>query len=390
MFTIALIILVLGAIGHVALWVEFVNRVHAFGIRRIWVDLLTLLCAALMCVIPPAIIVVLYGVVPLASPAYVDFMTTIAWCYLTVCAAFSIIEIVRRSVWKVQSGGRGALLSNHTSYVSMPKQPLTAPGIPTWLARIPGNQVLKLRVHEKELAIPRLATLADPIRIAQISDLHMCGRIAREYFECMVDEVNALQPDLVAITGDIVEYEKCLSWIPSTLARLRASNGVYYVLGNHDRKVDELQLNSALAEAGLQHLGGMYCEISVRGIPLILAGNEIPWFRPAANLHGCPAHDDAGLPLRIVLAHSPDQFHWAQDNDVDLLLAGHLHGGQVCMPFLGAICAPSHFGVRYASGIFTRGNTVMHVSRGTGSLTPVRYNCPPEIAVLKLRRSSTN
>ncbi len=69
------------------------------------------------------------------------------------------------------------------------------------------------------------------------------------------------------------------------------------------------------------------------------------------------------------------------------MLAGHLHGGQVCMPFLGAILAPSLYGVRYASGVFTRGKTVMHVSRGTGSLTPVRYNCPPEISLLTLNSS---
>jgi predicted MPP superfamily phosphohydrolase len=216
----------------------------------------------------------------------------------------------------------------------------------------------------------------------------MSGRILPGYFERMVDEVNALEPDFVAITGDIIEYEKCLSWIPATLGRLRAPNGVHYVLGNHDRKVEEYRLNSALAEAGLQYLGGTYRQLTVRGIPLILAGNEIPWYWPAANLHNCAPHDASGLPLRIVLAHSPDQFRWAQDNDVDLMLAGHLHGGQICLPFFGAICAPSNFGVKYASGIFTAGNTVMHVSRGTGSLTPVRYNCPPEIALLKLRPGS--
>ena len=265
------------------------------------------------------------------------------------------------------------------------EEPMTAPGIPTWLAKLPRNEVLKLRVQEKEIVIPRLATVGEPIRIAHISDLHMSGRIARTYFERMADEVNALEPDLVAITGDIVEYEKCMSWIPSTLGRLRAASGVYYVLGNHDRKENAFRLNSALAEAGLQYLGGTYRTLTVRGTPLLLAGNEVPWYWPAANLHNCAPHDATGLPLRIVLAHSPDQFRWAQQNDVDLMLAGHLHGGQICMPFLGAICAPSHYGVRYASGIFTAGKTVMHVSRGTGSLTPVRYNCPPEIALLKLR-----
>jgi predicted MPP superfamily phosphohydrolase len=97
-----------------------------------------------------------------------------------------------------------------------------------------------------------------------------------------------------------------------------------------------------------------------------------------------PPRESNGLPLRILLAHGPDQFGWAQQNDFDLMLAGHNHGGQIRLPFLGAILAPSLGGTRYASGVFRRGRSVMHVSRGTGSLTPVRWNCPPEIALLIL------
>ena len=143
------------------------------------------------------------------------------------------------------------------------EEPMTAPGIPSWLAKLPRNEVLKLRVQEKEIAIPRLATSANR-SVSRTSPIcTMSGRIARTYSDRMADEVNALEPDLVAITGDIVEYAKCMSWIPSTLGRLRATSGVYYVLGNHDRKVDEFPLNTALAEAGLQYLGGTYRTLTV-------------------------------------------------------------------------------------------------------------------------------
>ncbi len=71
-------------------------------------------------------------------------------------------------------------------------------------------------------------------------------------------------------------------------------------------------------------------------------------------------------------------------HDFDLMLAGHNHGGQIRLPFLGPILAPSLSGVRYASGTFQRDNTVLHVSRGTGGLTPFRWNCTPEIALLAL------
>ena len=148
--------------------------------------------------------------------------------------------------------------------------------------------------------------------------------------------------------------------------------------------MDVARLNAALADAGLVHIKDEYQRLTIRGVPLVLAGNEVPWFGPPTDLRDCPAHDEHGLPLRILLAHSPDQFSWARDNDIDLMLAGHLHGGQVRFPILGPIFSPSLYGVRYAAGIFTAGNTVMHVSRGTGSFTPLRYNCPPEIALLTL------
>ena len=122
------------------------------------------------------------------------------------------------------------------------------------------------------------------------------------------------------------------------------------------------------------------------GPPLIVAGNELPWYRPASDFSACSNAEAIGRSMRLLLAHSPDQFGWAHANDVDLMLAGHLHGGQVRLPVLGAITSPSAHGVRYVSGVFARGNTVMHVSRGVGSLTPVRFGCPPEIAVLVLRQ----
>ena len=103
---------------------------------------------------------------------------------------------------------------------------------------------------------------------------------------------------------------------------------------------------------GSSIVGSTWRQVTIRQRrPLILAGNELPWYKPAADLSDCPKSDSpAGRPLRILLAHSPDQFKWAQANDVDLMLAGHLHGGQVRLPLLGAITSPSIHGVRYVAG----------------------------------------
>lgn len=315
-----------------------------------------------------------------------------AWSYVVACAIVCIVAALQRWQWRRHPERRGILVTNHSTQVDVARRtaaPLTAPGISTWLSRLPGNEALNLRLQEKFLVIPRLPREHAGLRIAQLSDLHMSGRITRAYFERVVEEVNRCEPDLVAITGDLVERSECLDWIPTTLGRLRAPGGVYYVLGNHDRHVDLARLKAVLAHAGLVYLGGLWREVTIRNVRLILAGNELPWFRPAADLDNCPAHDASGLPLRILLAHSPDQFGWARANEIDLMLAGHNHGGQVCLPFLGAIVAPSLQGVRYAGGIFRAGNTVLHVSRGTSSLTPLRWNCPPEIAVLHLDSASS-
>jgi uncharacterized protein len=382
-----LAILILGALGHVILWVGLVNRVHGLGIARRWVKAFTAVSVALCFGLPVAIGAAI-GVAPVGEPNGIG--AALAWEYLSICAIVCVAAAIVRWHRCFHPERYGVLTSNHTTEINLAdtaSAPLTAPGLPTWLSRLPGNEVLDICIQEKCLAIPRLPRAYEGVRIAHISDLHMSGRITQAYFERVVDEVNRIEADLVAVTGDIVERDRCLDWLPSTLGRLEARDGVFFVLGNHDRHVQKQRLLAALADAGLHHIGGSWRKMTIRHTPVILAGNELPWFAPAADLRDAPPRGAQGLPLRILLAHTPDQLDWAQANDIDLMLAGHNHGGQVCLPLIGPIVAPSRHGVRYAGGTFRAGNTVMHVSRGTSSLTPVRWNCPPEIAVLILQAS---
>ena len=191
--------------------------------------------------------------------------------------------------------------------------------------------------------------------------------------------------DLVAITGDLVDSRAAIDWIGELLAPIRAAHGVYAILGNHDRRAGERAVRAALERAGIIDLGGRWLQVLVRGRPLVLAGNELPWFVPAADLRDCPARAAPSGPPRIALAHTPDQFDWACANEFDLVLAGHTHGGQICLPLVGPLFVPSIVGVRYAAGVFSRGPTVLHVTRGVSGELPVRWNCPPEIVRLVLR-----
>jgi uncharacterized protein len=376
------LLLAVAAIGHVIFWAAIVNRLHGLGFERRWVDGATIACAAAMAGAPVAVA----GSLWLKAQYGIKLPADAGWVYVYCAAVFAVFSLFHR-LWIVLHPERhGVVDSNHTTNVDMGKydrEQLTAPGIPTLLTRIPGNQVLDLLVHEKQISLPRMPS-GRQLRIVHITDLHMSGRIAKEYFIAMAAAVNALEPDLIMLTGDLVERDKCMDWLPDTLGSLRAAAGIYYVLGNHDLRVDHRRLVRELNDLGLIHVGDTWRETTVRDTPIVIAGNELPWFGPAPNPAEFPRRDASGLPLRILLAHAPDRFAWACRHDFDLILAGHNHGGQVRLPMLGAILAPSVTGTRYASGAFCRGNSVLHVSRGTGSLAPIRWRCPPEIALLVL------
>jgi uncharacterized protein len=378
------LLLAAALLGHVIFWAALVNRLHGLGIDRRSIDQATMICGAAMGGIPLVIAYYFWQQAGIGFDRGIPGRVAAVYIYLGAVACLA--AAVHRLLMAMHPERSGALESNHTSRVDLSHHDLhvlAAPGIPRLLARIPGNQIFDLHLHEKRISIPRMPA-GHELRIAHITDLHMSGRVAKEYFVEIVEAVNRLEADLVLLTGDLVEREACLSWLPETLGRLRAKAGVYYVLGNHDLRMDHRKLLNALNGLGLIHVGGTWREAEVGGVRVVLAGNEMPWLGPAPNPALLPPRDAEDLPLRILLAHTPDQFHWAQMHDFDLMLAGHNHGGQIRLPWLGPILAPSLSGVRYASGTFIRGNTVMHVGRGTGGLTPFRWNCPPEIALLVL------
>jgi hypothetical protein len=368
------LLLAVAAVGHVVWWAAIVNRFHGLGIDRRWINAATIACAAAMAGMPLAVL----GSFWLAASYGVQSAAEIAWVYVYWCAAFGIFALLHRAWIMLHPERRGVVASNHTTRVDMgvyERGRLTAPGIPSLLARIPGNQVLDLHVHEKRISLPHLPAGRE-LRVVHLTDLHMSGRIAKDYFVEMAAAANALEPDLILLTGDLVERAECMDWLPDTLGSLRAAAGVFFVLGNHDLRIDHERLVERLTDLGLIHVGGTSRELTVRHTAIVIVGNELPWFGPAPNTAVLPPRDESGLPLRILLAHAPDQFAWACRHDFDLILAGHNHGGQVRLPVLGAILAPSLSGTRYASGAFCRGNSVLHVS------------CPPEIALLVLGGSS--
>jgi uncharacterized protein len=381
------LLLAVAAIGHVIFWTACVNRLHGLGMNRRLIDVGTAVSGLILAAAPIAIAFRVWEH-PHASLADGSFLGSLASLYIFACAFFCCAAAVHWLWLMFHPERSGVLLANHTHRADLrfrdPAE-IFAPGIPRFIGRLPGNQVLDLHIHEKQVVLPRLDPALDGVRIAHISDLHMSGRVTKPHFVEIVDQVNQLHPDLVALTGDLVEADKCLDWLPDTLGSLRAPSGVFFVLGNHDRRVDQARLRESIRNLPLIHLGGQCRQILIRNMPVDLAGNELPWYGPAPNMRDILALQETPALLKILLAHGPDQFGWAVEHGFDLMLAGHNHGGQVRLPGLGAVLTPSRSGTRYASGVFCRGQSVLHVSRGTSSLTPLRWNCPPEIAILVLR-----
>jgi uncharacterized protein len=261
------------------------------------------------------------------------------------------------------------------------------------MSLVPGNQAFWLSIERREVEFGRLPSALDGLSIVHLSDFHFTGRISPQYFHEVVDRANAREPDLIAITGDLVDHAACFAWLPDTLGRLRAKVGVFFILGNHDLRTRDVgRLRGILTDLGLTDLGGRWKNVAVRGESLLLAGNELPWIAPAADMRTCVAAAvgmERDRPFRILLAHSPDQFGWARRWDFDLVLAGHTHGGQFCLPGIGPLLTPSWHGVQYSAGTFFAGQTLMHVSRGTSSELPLRWNCLPELGEIVLRTAGS-
>lgn len=368
--------------GHAVLWVGIVNRVHGVGMPRWLMDGVTHAC------------VLAFGLLPLAWVALrwsnglllADPLTgggPAAW-YLVLCLLVAATGAAARVYATLHPERRGALLRHDRREIDLRQQlgpEAFAPGTPRRLATLPGNELVRPVLASKELRVPRLPAELDGYRIAHLSDLHMSGRVAMAYFQAVVDETLNTGADLIALTGDLVEFDPQHAWLDDTLLRLAAPDGVWFVLGNHDLRHDHAKLRRTLTAAGQFDLGGSAVDAELRGKRVRFVGNELPWFGPP----GDPTGDGRPVDLTVCLAHGPDQFRWAQRHGADLILAGHNHGGQVRVPLLGAVVTPSIHGTRYAGGTFRRGRTVMHVSRGLGSLAPLRYNCPPELALLTLR-----
>jgi predicted MPP superfamily phosphohydrolase len=303
--------------------------------------------------------------------------------YLVACLLAGFVLLPAVLVRDALRRPPAALASNHGRVIDVAAELGYTPlgkGHARYMARLPGNECFQVELAERTFHLDRLPAAWDGLTILHLSDLHLQGTPDKAYFRYVMDQCAAWEPDLVALTGDLVDSDWHHRWIVPLLGRLRWRLGAFAILGNHDEWRDPPLIRRRLRKIGMQVLGNSWTEIEVRGERLVVIGQEEPWFRPGPDLSGCPE----GV-FRLCLSHTPDHIAWARRHGIDLVLAGHNHGGQVRLPLLGPLLVPSRYGRRYASGSFHEPPTVMHVSRGLGGEEPLRYNCRPEVTLLILR-----
>jgi len=241
-----------------------------------------------------------------------------------------------------------------------------------------------------DVPIEGLPAELDGYRIAQISDLHVGPTIGADFARTVVDTVNALKPDMVALTGDLVDGSvEHLSEGVAPLGDLNANDGVFFVTGNHEYYSGVRSWCKKMADLGARVLLNSHEVVSrgqakllIAGVTDYRAGRMVASHKsdPAAALEGAPPCD-----VKLLLAHQPKSCKAAKPHGFDLQLSGHTHGGQM-FPWNLVVGLVQPF----TKGLYPFGAGWVYVNRGTGYWgPPMRVGVPSEITLLTLRQPTS-
>jgi predicted MPP superfamily phosphohydrolase len=258
-----------------------------------------------------------------------------------------------------------------------------------------------IEVKPLEIHLQSLPAAFDGMRIAQLSDIHLDEFTEPFLLRHSIDEINRIQPDAVFLTGDYVTYQIApkKTAVKSAWQCARILNELkcpqrYAIMGNHDVALGEKLVTEALTANGITVLNNSYLPMERGGSRIWLAGLDDP-------VSGRP-DPDAAIPASIrnvpdepviVMCHAPDYADrlaaHPSGKSVALMLSGHTHGGQVRLPFVGALDLPPG-GRKFVEGWFRIGSMQLYVNRGIGTVgVPFRFDCPPEITNITLRAAQT-
>jgi predicted MPP superfamily phosphohydrolase len=370
-------------VGHSAWWLVGLNILYSQPMPR-WVLKSARLGVGVLVLIFPLVLWWLEGL-SLADfpPEEWTAGTAVIGIYLGICWAMSFAAIPAMTLARQLRWRPPQLQSRDSRILNVARNLGYKPagdGKYRRVACLPGNQVFQAEFTELRLQLPNSPRAWDGLTILHLSDLHLCGTPDRVFYEqvvkqCMADGI----PDILAITGDLVDTDKHHRWLLPLLRKLQWNEAAFAILGNHDVWHRPARVRRRLQKCGIAVLGNDWTLLRIRGEPLLVVGHEGPWFGPPPNLATCPART-----FRLCLSHTPDNIRWAQRNGIHLMLSGHNHGGQIRLPLFGSLFVPSKYSRRYDCGLFLEPPTLLNVSRGLAGKEPLRYNCRPEITRLIL------
>lgn len=257
-----------------------------------------------------------------------------------------------------------------------------------------GNKALELNTYK--ISSDRLPESFEGYRIAHVSDVH--NEEFGENNEKLLEIIRSAKPDMIAITGDMIDSSRTDIQVAIDFANEVVKIApTYYITGNHEQRISEYaKLEAGLRAAGVVVLRNEKIQLESAGEYITLIGVDDPSFETdylfgdsasVLNKHlGELASEEDSY--RILLSHRPELFEVYVENDMNLVLSGHAHGGQVRLPFVGGLAAPNQgLFPKYDSGLYTEDDTNMIVSRGIGnSLIPMRFNNRPEVILIELEK----
>jgi uncharacterized protein len=255
-------------------------------------------------------------------------------------------------------------------------------------------------VENRDITLRGLAADFEGMRIVQLSDIHMDYYTEPFFLRRVVERINQLKPDAVFLTGDYVTSGQWAdsvaheaAWECAGILKGLKCKSVHAVLGNHDVTVGSAIVESAFRTNGINILRNSFLPIERGSGRFWLAGLDDPVVgHPDLNAT-IPnmIRNRRDEPL-VLLCHAPDYATHIQSQEagqaVDLMLSGHTHGGQIRLPFIGALVLPP-MGKRFVQGWFQLGRMGLYVNRGIGTIgVPFRLDCPPELTLFTLRANA--
>ncbi|WP_445361756.1 metallophosphoesterase [Microbulbifer sp. EKSA005] len=245
------------------------------------------------------------------------------------------------------------------------------------------------RINEDDIVVDTWPKECNGLRVAILADLHVGSPYkGRKSLQNLVEAVNKSQPDLILLPGDfVIQGVVGGKFVPpedaaGILKELKAPMGVFAVLGNHDWWLDAARVEQSLASQGISVLEDKSVSLVSSECKLRLVGISDFWEGPHDVKKAMQGIDEGEAILAFT--HNPDIFP-ELPAELSLTIAGHTHGGQVYLPFIGRPIVPSSYGQRFAIGHIVEGDKHLYVSPGVGtSILPVRFLVPPEVTVLSI------